>query len=795
MSDQGTPDRIPSRPPVSTYRLQLTGDFGFKAAAGLAGYLARLGVSHVYLSPILQAAPGSGHGYDVVDHSRVSADLGGEDDFRSMVARFREHGLGVVVDVVPNHMALSPRENRQLWSVLAGGPESEFAHWFDVDWAVLGGRLLLPILAGPVEDCLADLHVEGSPGVLRYFDNVLPLRPGTEALPIRDLLAAQHYELAHWRDVAARLNYRRFFDITSLIAIRQEAPDVFAATHEVLLRLMAEGLIDGLRIDHPDGLTDPRGYLQRLADATGGAWVVAEKILENGEELPPDWQCAGTTGYDALALVDGLFLDPAFPSPGTTFAAVAEVAKREIASRAFTPELARLARLLPGLGAADVHEVLVEMLAAFPVYRAYVHPGETPSTAAIGVIDAATTAAKRRLPDRLHAVADKVSAAVLGEGGGEDGGESEGLAEFVVRFQQATGPVLAKGVEDTACYRWMRLVSLNEVGSDPDRFGVGPAEFHVAAERLATRWPATLTTLSTHDTKRQEDVRARLATLSEQPDRWARAVASWHETTGDAIDPDTQSLIWQTLVGAWPIGTDQTGTDRTGTDRLTEYLIKAVREAKTHTSWSDPDERYESAVCDFAARAPHDSIAAFVAALAPDARVNSLGAKLVQLTMPGVPDVYQGCELPGYALVDPDNRRPVDFDRRRDMLATLDAAPPADLEHEKLLVTTSALRLRRDRPEWFAGAYRPLIAHGPAADHVIAFVRGGHAVTVATRLPAGLRRIGGWASTVLPLTLPDGHDRWRDVLTGAEHTGERVAIADLTRDLPVALLVPVRAGI
>jgi (1->4)-alpha-D-glucan 1-alpha-D-glucosylmutase len=761
--------------------LQLTGDFGFEAAAGLADYLSGLGVTHAYLSPILQAAPGSRHGYDVVDHSRVSADLGGEDCFRYMVDRFREHGLGVIVDVVPNHMALQLPQNRQLWSVLAGGPGSEFAHWFDADWAVLGGKLLLPILAGPVEECVADLRVEGD--LLHYFDNVLPLRPGTEGLPIRDLLAAQHYELAHWRDGATRLNWRRFFDVTSLIAIRQEDPAVFAATHEVLLRLMGEGLIGGLRIDHPDGLADPRGYFRRLAQATGGAWVVAEKILESGEELPPDWQVAGTTGYDALALVDGLFVDPAGAAPlgaTTTFAAVAETAKRELASRTFTPELARLTRLLsdhePDLEPADVHQVLVEILAAFPVYRAYVHPGEPVSDAARRVIDTATAAARRRLPDRLHVTAGKISAAVLGEA----------PAEFISRFQQTTGPVLAKGVEDTACYRWTRLVSLNEVGGNPDHFGVSPAEFHAAAERLATRWPATLTTLSTHDTKRQEDVRARLATLAEQPDRWTREVTAWREVTaaGGALDPETESLIWQTLVGAWPISAD----------RLNEYLIKAIREAKTHTSWSDPDEQYESGVLGFAARAPHDYIAAFVAALAPDARVNSLGAKLVQLTMPGVPDVYQGCELTGYALVDPDNRRPVDFGHRRALLARLEAGPPADLDREKLLVTAGALRCRREHPEWFAGAYRPLVAHGSAADHMVAFVRGGHAVTVATRLPSGLRRAGGWDDTALLLTLPDGQDLWRDALTGAAHAGERISLADLTRDLPVALLVPARAG-
>src|SRR5215469_324161 len=359
--------------PASTYRLQLNAEFGFADAADLAAYLASLGVTHAYLSPILQAVPGSRHGYDVVDHSRISAELGGEDGFRRMAERFAKDGIGIVVDVVPNHMAIPAPEhlNRALWSVLADGQHSPRAHWFDIDWSVLGGRMLLPILAGPPPSCLADIkitrfgEVPGAPPdldhddgpVLRYHAHALPLRPGTERLPLLDMLAAQHYELADWRTAATKLNWRRFFDISSLIAIRVEEPDVFAATHGLLLGLVAEGLIDGLRVDHPDGLADPRGYLDRLAAATGSAWVVTEKILTGAEELPRDWRCAGTTGYDALRAVGGLFLDPAGADPLTTaytrftegtprFADVAETAKRQVIRHSFAAEVYRLARLL-----------------------------------------------------------------------------------------------------------------------------------------------------------------------------------------------------------------------------------------------------------------------------------------------------------------------------------------------------------------------------------------------------------------------------------------------------------------
>jgi (1->4)-alpha-D-glucan 1-alpha-D-glucosylmutase len=817
----------PAWAPISTYRLQLRPGFGFAEAGELADYLADLGVTHVYLSPILQANPGSSHGYDVVDHSRVSADLGGEDAFRAMAERFHRHRLGVVVDIVPNHMARPTPEsrNQQLWSVLYQGQASPYAHWFDVDWDAQEGRLLMPILAGPLEKCLGDLIIDTAPKtpenaehrgpVLRYFDHVLPLRDGVADLPLGVLLAQQHYRLADWHDAASQLNWRRFFDIDTLIAIRAEDPDVFAATHRVPLRLAAEGLIDGLRVDHPDGLADPGGYLRRLAEATGGMWVVIEKILERGEELPA-WDCAGTTGYDTLALVDRLFVDPAGEPPLTEdyvrstggkyyFAEVARDAKRGIAGATFTAELSRLTRVfaradfpaLAGLGEADLHDVLIELLAAFGVYRAYVTPGEPPPEFSVAVVSAAAASAREALEPRLHPALDAVCAAVLGLGGAtDDAARQAARDELIVRFGQTTGPVLAKGVEDTAFYRWPRLASLNEVGGDPDVFSIGPAEFHAAAQRLAVRWPATMTTLSTHDTKRQEDVRARLAVLAEWPEDWAHKVAEWHglaiwltdgaaaQATERAPEPDLEYLMWQTLAGAWLVSEE----------RLREYLGKAMHEAKTRTSWTRGDPGYEQAVLGLADAVLADpelvaGIAEFVARIAPDARVNTLGAKLVQLTMPGVPDVYQGCELTGLSLVDPDNRRPVDYQRRRRLLAALRAGQEVvGLDAEKLLVTSRTLRLRRDHPEWFAGGYTPLAGEGPAAEHVVAFMRGENAVTVVTRLPGGLRRRGGWTDTALPL--PDLH--WRDVLTGTRHAGLRPLLSEVTWRLPVALLVPER---
>jgi malto-oligosyltrehalose synthase len=846
--------------PTSTYRLQLHPEFGFADAADLSGYLASLGITHAYLSPILQAAPGSQHGYDVVDHSRISAELGGDDGFRYLAGRLARHGIGLVVDLVPNHMGIPAPEylNRELWSVLARGQQSPHAHWFDIDWAGLDGRMLLPILASPLPSALDDIQVTrlaelpGAAGVLghddapvlRYQRHVLPLRLGTDKLPLPDLLAAQHYSLACWRTAAAELNWRRFFDISSLIAIRVEEPDVFAATHGLLLGLVAEGLIDGLRIDHPDGLADPRGYLRQLATATGGRWTVAEKILAAREELPADWPCAGTTGYDALAAVGAVLTDPAgverlgaqyieFTGDAADFATAAYAAKRQIAGQDVAAEVARLARLLgrvdePGvsvLPADDLRLILTELLSAFGIYRAYVVPGEAPARHSAAEIAAAAAAARRRLPRRLHPAADTVAALLLGRG--VVASRRAVRDELIVRFQQTCAAVQAKGVEDTAAYRWTRLVSANEVGSEPDRPTASTDQFHAFAQRLSETTPGTMTALSTHDTKRQEDVRARIAALAEVPAEFGREVAAWHDravalstgapgagtTTEDAIsaapDPPTEYLMWQTLVGAWPIDAD----------RLSAYLRKAMREAKLTTSWIEPDSRYESAVISFAELALTDAelsgrIAKFVASIGADAYANALGAKLVQLTMPGVPDVYQGCELSGLALVDPDNRRPVDFARRQLMLAAVDsdhgqvaaaaldssaaeagADSVASLDAAKLLVTSRALRLRRQHPDWFAGDYRPVPGGGVAAAHVLAFCRAGQAIIVATRLPGGLRRAGGWRDTALQLA----SGRWRDVLTGGVHnvapselsrpSRGTLRLADVLPQLPVALLV------
>ncbi|SEG90807.1 maltooligosyl trehalose synthase [Thermomonospora echinospora] len=751
--------------PHATYRLQLRAEFGFADAAALAGYLAALGVSHVYLSPILQAAPGSAHGYDVVDHTRISDALGGEEGFRAMAARLREAGLRLVVDIVPNHMAIPAPEslNRPLWSVLEQGRASPYARWFDIDWEYGDGRVLLPVLGA--EDVGDELVADG--GVLRYHDHVFPLPD-------------DHYRPVYWREGP---NYRRFFEISTLAGLRAEDPEVFDRTHELIRKLVDEGLIDGLRVDHPDGLTAPRAYLRRLAEETGGRWTVVEKILTGPEELAPDWPCAGTTGYDALNMVGGVFVDPAGERPLTEayvtftggsadFEEVAYRAKRQMAERGLRPEVLRLhralCRVLPSHDPGEMLAALVELLVAMPVYRTYVEPGEEELPHTRRVMAQAAEAARRRLPERLHPALETILPVVSGGLGCTDE-----TTEVAVRFQQTAAPLMAKGVEDTAFYRWSRLVARNEVGGEPDRFAVSPTEFHEFCARLARDWPSTMTTLSTHDTKRQEDVRARLAVLAELPGEWAAAVRGWR-SPDSPLEPDLEYLLWQTVVGAWPLTRE----------RLAEYLTKAMREAKTRTSWTDPDPAYEEAVLAYVGDLPAEEVAAFTTGLELYTRANILGQKLVQLAMPGVPDVYQGCELVGLSLVDPDNRRPVDYDDRRARLARLDAGePPRDLDDEKLLVTSRTLRLRRDRPEWFGpGRYEPVEAAGPAAGHVLAFRRGG-VVAAATRLPVGLERRGGWADTRLSL----GDGPWRDVLTGVVHDDLR--LDRLLRVLPVALLV------
>ncbi len=838
---QPTSARPPHRPghgrpvPVSTYRLQLTPDFGFAAVGDLADYLARLGITHAYLSPVLSSGAGSEHGYDVTSHADLSEEKGGRAAFDAMLARLRASGIHVIADVVPNHMTVPTpmSRNAQFWSVLRFGRDSPHAHWFDIDWDAEGQHLLLPILGSPLDRVLARGELtlgaggpDGQQPVLRYFEHEFPIRPGTHALPLPDLLEAQPFRLAHWKDGDDGLNYRRFFDVTSLAAIRVEEPDVFYRTHALLLDLIDTGAVDGLRIDHPDGLADPAGYLARIADSTGDSWVVVEKILEGGETLADSWRCCGTTGYDALLRVGGLFVDPEGADPLTrTYAAwtgtqvtaadIVHEAKTEVVTTVLAAEVNRLLRLLgwvlPDSPPEPNRRAVEALLVSMDRYRAYIDPGGSAAKPVSGplsgpaaepapeaaaareaqVLDEAAARAARLLDVEGRAALRDVVALAKGlpvEGMRPD--TAKARRDLVVRFQQTCGPVMAKGIEDTAFYRYHRLVALNEVGGDPDLFGVGPEQFHAYCADRLTRWPVTMTTLSTHDTKRSEDVRARLAVLAERPAEWAHWVEAGRDLAAPRRDPlldaETEYLLWQVVVGTWPI---------TG-DRLAGYATKAVREAKRHTSWVEPNDAYEAAVAGFVSVVTEDpAIVAHVSGwldlTAGSVRANVLGQKLIQLTMPGVADVYQGTELVALSLVDPDNRRPIDYGMRGGWLDRLDAGErPRDLDEEKLLVTASALRLRRARPECFVGpeaTYVPLTTTTPDA---VAFARGTtgrpQTVTVASRLTHRRESRGGWADHTV--TLPPGP--WRDTLSGREFAADRreVRLADLLADLPVALL-------
>ncbi|MDO8107889.1 malto-oligosyltrehalose synthase, partial [Isoptericola sp. b441] len=607
MSDRGPSRRRPPHDrvvPTSTYRLQLGGELTLDAAAEQIPYLARLGVSHVYLSPVLTPAPGSTHGYDVVDHSTVSAALGGRAAMDRLGAAARDAGLGLVLDVVPNHMAVpTPAyHNRALWSVLAEGPESPYARWFDVDWSAGEGALLMPILGRRIGAVLADgeltLDEVALPGevgpqpVLRYYDHVFPVRPGTEQLPLVDLVASQHYRLAYWRVADEELNYRRFFDVGSLAAIRVEDPEVFEATHGTVVDLIRSGTVDGLRIDHPDGLADPQDYLARLAEAVDDAWVVVEKILSPAEDLPDDWATAGTTGYDALWRIQQVFIDPGGSGElaalmhqltgdtGDALPGVVETAKREIVAGPLYAEVHRLAELAAAICADDVRlrdhtrralqDCLVELLVAADRYRYYVVPGTPPRSEVNAAFAEAVEMARGRLAPNRHETLDLLAEMLLGKESGSAGRTREARRdELVIRFQQTCGAVMAKGVEDTAFYRWTHLVALCEVGGAPERFGIAPEELHAWAAHAQVHAPVAMTTLSTHDTKRSEDTRAHLGVLSELPGEWAELVARVRSATSEVrpslLDGRTASLLWQTIAGTWQDGPLEAA-------RLTEYL-------------------------------------------------------------------------------------------------------------------------------------------------------------------------------------------------------------------------------
>ena len=852
--------------PGATYRLQLHAGLTFDDVAAQADYLASLGVTHLYLSPSLQAAPGSMHGYDIVDPTRLNDELGGHEAFARLVERTRDLGLGLVMDIVPNHVGLLSPLNPWWWDVLRHGPGGRFARHFDIRWRRRGDgppQVLVPELARPLEDELASSEVlrlahseppndsdrgdndrgdddrgdstgnDPSAGYrIVYHDHAWPVRPGSlKALghdpsdvgstlhavnsrrgELFSLLLDQHYQLVHWRRANDELNYRRFFDITTLGGVRVEDPAVFDDAHRAVLRLVADGAVDGLRIDHSDGLADPLGYFQALREAAPEAWIVTEKILERDETLRRDWPIDGTVGYEFATDVLGLFVDPTGDvllselyrsCTGETqpYVELVEDAKRQVLDTMFRAELEHLTDLLVAVAdearvVEDRHslaDALREVLVAFDVYRTYIRPYHGSLDASDRrLVGFAGSRAHIRRPELADAI-DLITEVLLLEQGGEH------TAELVTRFQQLTGPVMAKGVEDTAFYRYLRFVALNEVGGDPSHSSTTIAEFHEHNRKRQRDWPSSMLSTSTHDTKRSEDVRARLAVLSELPDLWVRTIDEWRTlvaphrgVTGPS--PRHELLTFQTVVGAWPINEN----------RLIAYLVKAARESKQESDWLDPDEAYEHDLAAFARGLLADrdflaTLSSLLDAIIEPGRLTALSQTLLKLTSPGVPDVYQGCELWDLSLVDPDNRRPVDVGLRRRLLADSSRQPhPVDLLAgmdqgiPKLWVIHRALQLRRDRQRVFGpgSTYLPLHATGACADHLVAFVRGGEAITLAPRLVVGLGgRFPAWEWHDTRIVLPEG--RWRCVLSGqlAQGGDDHVLIEELLAAFPVGLLV------
>ena len=754
--------------PSSTYRLQITPTFTLFDAAAVVPRLADLGVGAVYVSPLLTSTTGSDHGYDWTDPRTVDPQRGGEAGWQALLGAAREHGLGVVVDIVPNHMGISkPWENPYWWDVLTHGQASRYAHWFDIDWSQ--GPLVNGVLSADATPDDLSLTADGQE--LRYYEHRFPVAPGTwtPGDSPRAVHDRQSYVLVPGVEANALLTHRRFFAVSTLAALRVEDPEVFAATHERILRFVHEDGVMGLRVDHPDGLADPQQYFDRLRAAVGpDVWITAEKILEPGEKLQP-WPVAGTTGYDAMTEVSQVFVDTAAATDITagylartgdrmSMAQHSVAAKRMVAAELFPAEMTRLIILLDPPDDESAVAALSETAAQLRVYRTYLPDGTVELDHALG----AAQVSQPRVADTIAALGHRLL---------------DPAEEAAHRFQQFTGAVMAKGVEDTAYYRANRFIALNEVGGDPDRFGLDPEQFHEAQRHRELHLDESMTALSTHDTKRGEDVRARLAVLAELPGLLA-GVSTAIAHAGRLSNPSFAELVTQTLLGTGPIGRD----------RMHDYLTKAMREAHDGTTWMDPHPQFEDAVHDLVDRAYDDPALRALwdraeAAVAGPGRVNSLGQKLVQLTMPGVPDVYQGTEVFDDSLCDPDNRRPVDHAALARMASELTTVPPVDESGAaKLWVTRHALRLRRAHPELFTG-YQPVSVLGPAASHCLAFDRGG-AVTVATRLPVRLADAGGWRDTAMLLA-----GTWRDELTGDRIEGGTVPVGQVLDRLPVALLV------
>jgi (1->4)-alpha-D-glucan 1-alpha-D-glucosylmutase len=844
------------RVPGATYRLQLNDSFTLDDARAVTPYLARLGITDLYLSPIFEAMPGSTHGYDVTDPTRVRASIGGEPALIELADEVQRLDMGILLDIVPNHMAASVHN---VWwrDVLEKGRRSQYAHFFDIDWGAgdRPGRVRLPLLGDDLSAIIQrdEIDIDCDAHEVVYFETRLPLATGSVAADAATLagpgrrdavlriLERQHYELVYWRTASINMNYRRFFDITDLAGVRVEESDVFNATHSLIRGLAAAGVITGLRIDHVDGLRDPTAYLRRLRERVRGpggepVYTVVEKILERTERLPAEWACEGTTGYEFLGLATGVLIDSdgydqleaaygRMTGSIHPFAALVRDKKLLVMDRLFGGELSALARSLSALtrlSESAARAAIAEITASMRVYRTYTRSRAVRVEDRAHIEAAARDAAERR-PDLATDLRRLCRVALL-----EDAPVAENTLDWIMRWQQFTGPVMAKGFEDTALYCHNVLLAANDVGTDPAAPAISVAALHRALAKRQLHSPRSLNATATHDTKRGEDTRARIAVLSEVTDEWRRSLRRWIRE-GDAWkvelvddddgavvpDADVDSLLYQTLVGAWPTG----GADEVFTERIKAYMTKAVREAKEQTSWRRPDEDYEQAITTFIDRLMQefgreglaDDIANFSSTITPHGLLNAITQSLLKITAPGIPDVYQGTELWSFTLVDPDNRQPVDFVQRRrvldDVAAFIDQPDPAILQDAlrswqdgrvKLLLIAQALHCRAQHPDLFQrGDYLPLAAEGAHANSVIAFARSLADQDCIVVLPRLTGRVAGAGSLPAP---DDWHDtrlrlpaplrrRWQNRFTGATvTTGEVVSVATLFDAVPFALL-------
>jgi (1->4)-alpha-D-glucan 1-alpha-D-glucosylmutase len=873
--------------PWSTYRVQLHAGFNFRDASAIADYLALLGVSHLYASPYLQSAPGSTHGYDLVDFRAVNEELGGSSGHEAFCQRLGECGLGQILDIVPNHMSLA--QNNVYWlDVLENGHASRYIDYFDIDWQSgeerLRNKILLPILenqygvvlsSGAIkltrsemrfQIVLGDTRLPVSPSSMRAFlapaaqalrsdtlaflaDSLARITPqiadGADAMftlrrdrkilfslfheylteqsdavgtidaaigaingnidSLDAFLQEQHYRLAYWRSADQDLGYRRFFDVNSLVGVRVELEPVFFDTHRLILQWLKDRVLDGVRVDHVDGLRDPQHYLERLREAAPDAWMGVEKILARNETLSPSWPVNGTTGYDFLNLVNGLLVDREgltalddiykdFIGEETDYPRLVHDKKIAVEAEALGSDVNRLTSIFVRICEADrdhrdhtraeIRHAIREVAACFPIYRTYVLPDSEVSELDAAVIQTAVNVAAGYRSDIDRGLFDFIADVLLLRRTGPL------ESEFLLRFQQFTSPVMAKGLEDTALYCYNRLIGLNEVGCNLSQPVVSIDDFHRFNAQAQQSHPTGMVTLTTHDTKRGEDVRARLAVVSEIPQYFKAALARWFAMNSvfrvkGVPDPNTEYLYYQTLIGAWPISVD----------RVIAYMEKAAREAKQQTSWIHNNAAFEEALKTFIRQTLSnenfcEEVDAFVKLINKAGRINGLAQTLLKYTVPGVPDLYQGSELWDHRLVDPDNRGPVDYGERRRLLneiSGLTVRQVMDRMEEglpKLWTVSRALRVRRQYPECFnaEGGYRPLLASGDMQDNIVAFVRGDRAITVAPRLSHAVT--DGWKETVI--TVPAG--RWINVLADSEVSGGRKKIDELLSEFPVALL-------